>query len=207
MSLQGNSTQLTGTTWDFKSGLNITQLVLTSNQSVDMDYTLQLEYTQSGSPTTTWTVPNSGDQVLWNSSLSIAYPAVPNLIEKGANITVQSDWIPSGLYNSSHSGTSYEHYSKSNDVVTCLQLDNEVWTLSSNAPNYVTSISLSDNLTSDTILDEVANTVDVDIDAVIQDGASNRRPHEPDRAGFGQYSLRACRNASHKWCGLIPMGH
>jgi hypothetical protein len=171
--LQGNSSQLTGTTWDFESGLNITQLVLTSNQSVDIDYTLRLEYTRSGTPTTTWAVPSSGNQVQWNSSLSIAYPVVPNLVVKGANITVQSDWIPSGLYNSSNSGTSYEHYSKSNDVVTCLQLDDETWTLSCNAPNYVTSISLSDHLTSNPILDNVANTVDVDIDAVIQDGASS----------------------------------
>ncbi len=171
--LQGNASALSEDSWVFSDSSNITLIEFSSSTAVDIQYELKLTYTKSVPSTTQWEVPTSGSLVEWNVTATVDYPVVPDLDSRSLNVTVQSDWTATGLYNTTHPGNSYNHYSRSGDVVTCASMDDETWTLSLDAPNYVTLIEVTDSSSGLPVAERVANTVDLDVDVSVEDGLSN----------------------------------
>ncbi|MFW9889860.1 MAG: hypothetical protein ACFFER_16855, partial [Candidatus Thorarchaeota archaeon] len=145
VSIQANSSTMLGLSWHFSSTSNITSIVLTSVQSVHLQYDLTLRYKKTIASESTWSAPISGANVEWNISNTLAYPVAGGVIERGQNFTIPSDWTISGLYNSSHPDTNHGQYSRVGDVVVCLNLNSESWELACIAPNYVSSIALYDS--------------------------------------------------------------
>ena len=171
--LQGNASALSDDAWVFSDSSNITLIEFSSSTAVDIQYELKLTYTKSVPSTTQWEVPTSGSLVEWNVTTTVDYPVVPDLDTKSLNVTVQSDWTATGLYNDTYPGTTYNHYSRSGDVVTCTNMDDETWTLSLDAPNHVTFIDVTDSSSGLPVEGKVANTIDLDVDVSVEDGLSN----------------------------------
>ncbi|MFX1483279.1 MAG: carboxypeptidase-like regulatory domain-containing protein [Promethearchaeota archaeon] len=171
LSLAGNATSLTGTSWMFNSTSNLTQIQFQTNQSVNVDYDLTLWYKRSETASTAWFGDSIGSDIEWNATTSVSYPVLSGTLEKYINYSVPVDWIPSSLYNGTTPilGT----YTKIGTVVQCTSMTDGVWTLSSTAPNYVTALDLSDSSDGSPVVGKVNNSVDVDIDATIEDGDAN----------------------------------
>jgi len=168
INLSGNTTSLTGLSWIFTNSNNITQINLASNLSVEIDYNLTLRYTKSLSAVASWHVVNSGDDIQWNVTMPLTYPVISGTLNNYVNVTVPSDWIPTGLYN----GTSidYGHYTKISTTVYCTDMTNGTWTLTNSCDNYVTSIELSNHADASIVQYKVNISVDVDIDISVEDG-------------------------------------
>jgi hypothetical protein len=163
ISLTNTTHALTGTSWSFTSDTNITQISFQSDQSVEIDYDITLWYKESGMSNTNWNLQTPGPNVEWNATTSVSYPVVTGTIERFLDYSVQTDWIPSALYNGSNLivGT----HTKISTVIHCTDMTNGTWTLSSLAPNYVGNIDLT-GLTNG----KVSILTDMDIDATIEDG-------------------------------------
>ena len=170
LSLIADSVSQTGSSWTFTDGAsNITSIQFNTNQSIYLNYDITIWYQKSPTVTTNWNVDISGNLVAWNATTDLTYPVFPETTTKYLNVTIQSDWSVLGLYNSSNPGTDYGHNSRTGDIVTCTSMDDEIWILSSSAPNYVTDITLSDSSDSSPIVDYVDIQVDMDIDATVED--------------------------------------
>ena len=168
ISLTGNGTSQSGTTWEFSLGNNIEIINFQSNQSVVIDYDLTLLYQRNDSSPTSWRVATSGNTVHWNVSLLLAYPSLSGTILRNVSVTVQPDWFPTGLYNGT--STDYGHYNKIGSIVYCTDMTNGTWILTNSADNYVTSIELSNHADASTVQGKVNISVDVDIDISVEDG-------------------------------------
>ncbi|MFW9965447.1 MAG: hypothetical protein ACFFCX_17875, partial [Candidatus Sifarchaeia archaeon] len=174
LSLIANSVAQTGLSWTFTNAVsNITSIQFETNQSIYLDYDITIWYQKSANTTTNWGVTNSGDPIIWNATTVLSYPVFPESTSNYLDITVPSDWITLGFYNSTYPGVDYGHNSKTGDIVTCTGLDDETWILSSSAYNYVTAVYLSDSSDSSPVLGKVSNMVDMDIDATIEDELLN----------------------------------
>ena len=100
ISLQGNSTVLSGNTWSFSTiSNNLTTIQFSSNQSSYIYYNLTLWYKKSSTATTNWSIHTSGDDVIWNESIALTYPSFTTLNSRFVNLTRMSDWNTTGLYN------------------------------------------------------------------------------------------------------------
>ncbi|MFW9789030.1 MAG: hypothetical protein ACFFE1_15225 [Candidatus Thorarchaeota archaeon] len=162
ISLNGNSTPLAGTTWSFSLGRNITQLTFQSNQSVIIDYNITLWYRENGIASTTWSAQTPGASVEWNATTTISYPALSGILVRFLDYTVQTDWTPIALYNGTNLvlGT----HTKIGTTVTCTDMTDGTWRLSSSAPNYVGNIALSG-----VTKGKVSHLTDMTINATIED--------------------------------------
>ena len=173
LSLQADSVVQTGLSWTFTDGVsNITSIQFNANQSIYLNYDITIWYQDSPTVTTNWNVDLSGNPVVWNATTTLSYPVFPETTTKYLDMTVQTDWDLLGLYNSTNPGANYTHASRVGDVVTCSAMADETWTLSSSAPNYVTAIALSNSIDSSPIVDYVNISVDMDIDATVEDADS-----------------------------------
>ncbi|MFW9963758.1 MAG: carboxypeptidase-like regulatory domain-containing protein [Candidatus Sifarchaeia archaeon] len=163
ISLKGNLTALSATSWSFVSGTNLSLIEFESTQSVDINYSITLWYQKAGNATTAWNIQTPESNVEWNVTTSVTYPVLSGTIERFLNYSVQSDWMPSALYNGSSLivGT----HTKYSTIVQCTDMTDGTWTLSSLAPNYVGNIDLTG------VIDgKVSILTDMDIDATIEDG-------------------------------------
>ncbi|MGD9397894.1 MAG: hypothetical protein PVJ05_15765, partial [Candidatus Thorarchaeota archaeon] len=171
LALLADSVAQTGLSWTFTDGVsNITSIQFDTNQSIYLNYDITIWYQESLSASTDWNVDISGNPVVWNATTILSYPVFPQSTAKYLNLTVEADWDLDGLYNSTNPSTNYTHSSRVGDVITCDAMADETWTISCTAPNYVTAIDLSNSVDSSPITDNVNISVDLDIDATIEDG-------------------------------------
>jgi hypothetical protein len=174
VSLEGNSTAFSGNSWSSgTSSQNITAILLTTDQSIDLNYNITLWYSRDDSGTSNWRAETSGGLVTWNSSMSVAFPSVSGQIERFLNFTVPSDWTVSGLYNSTNPGVNHDQYTRIGDVVVCSNVDTESWVLSSTAPNYVTGIALYDSSDDSVVTHTVDVTTVLDVNATVESPTLN----------------------------------
>lgn len=161
VSLLGNSTGLTGTSWEFLNGAGLSSIAFQTNQSIDMTYDLTLWYKRNFDASTIWDVQTSGDSIEWNITAAIQYPNTSGTISRYMNFTRPLDWSVTGLYNSTTPSTNYGNYAVSGTTVTCSSMTNGTWTLSHTADNYITEIQSPD----------IASIEDtVTITAIVEDG-------------------------------------
>ncbi|MHA1925276.1 MAG: hypothetical protein ACW974_05130, partial [Candidatus Thorarchaeota archaeon] len=161
VSINANSSAMQGTIWNFGSASNITSISFNSDQSVYLQYNLTLNYKKTISSESTWSAPSSGGNLEWNISNTLTYPVVSNIIERGQNFTIPSDWTVSGLYNGSYPSTNHSQYSRIGNVVVCTSLNTESWVVACTAPNYVTDVALYDSS------DNSAVTYKVDVGTIL----------------------------------------
>lgn len=171
INLNINGTPASGSLWIINSVANITALQISTNQSVSIFHNLTLYYKNEITGDTNWKAESSGSIIQWNTSIDLTYPSVPETVSRYLNITdVPSDWTTTGLYlGNTPTGTQ----TKIGTTVYCSGLSDGTWTLTSDAPNYVIDIALSDSSDSSPIGEYVSNLVDLDIDVTIEDGVSN----------------------------------
>ncbi len=169
--LQVNSTSVSGDVWTFMED-NPSRLNISTNQSVYMNYNLTLWYSQNVSTSTTWSAAASGADIDWNATFTVSYPATSYETNSYVNITKMKDWTVTGLYNSTEA-TSYEHYSVYTSIVLCTEMTNGTWTLTLDAPNYLTVISISDNSDGTLRSSKASILTDLDIALTIEDGDGN----------------------------------
>jgi len=171
LSLLADSAPQTGSSWTFTDGVsNITSIQFETNQSLYLDYNITIWYQESVTSTTNWGVDISGDSIVWNATTDLTYPIFPETSSMYLDVTVPSDWNTTGFYNSTDLGIDYGHNSKTGNVVTCTDMTDGTWILSSLAHNYVTVIDLSDSLSGLPIDEKVSILLDVDIDITVKDG-------------------------------------
>ncbi|TFH08845.1 MAG: hypothetical protein E4H14_05640 [Candidatus Thorarchaeota archaeon] len=166
--MTGNLTPQTGNYWTFTSPTNITQITLDAIQSIDVNYDLVLRYKKSVDINPNWFVDNSGNLVDWNVTSSLTFPTLAGTIQQTLNITIPSDWTPTGLYNST--SVNYGNFTKYGTVVQCTDMTTGDWTLTLTAPNYVVDVALSDSSSGSPIGENVSILVDADIDISVEDG-------------------------------------
>lgn len=171
VSLLADSVPQTGNSWTFTDGVsNITSIQFETNQSIYLDYNITIWYQKSVSSTTNWGVDISGNPIVWNATTDLTYPVFPETSASFLDVTVNSDWTTAGLYNSTDLSTDYSHNSRTGNVVTCTDMTNGTWILSSSAHNYITAVDLSDSSNGIPIGEKVSILVDVDIDITVEDG-------------------------------------
>ena len=166
--LTANASAQNGMSWIFTATDNISLINFESTLSINIGYNITLNYQKNDTGTTVWKVINSGNQVQWNVTASLSFPTLSGTVTNYLNITVQTDWTPTGLYNATSSD--YGHYTKFANIVYCTEMTNGTWTLSNSADNYVTAIDLSDSSTGIPLIDKVSILVDVDIDVTVENG-------------------------------------
>ncbi|MFO7835100.1 MAG: hypothetical protein R6V83_00450, partial [Candidatus Thorarchaeota archaeon] len=179
LSLRANQTPVDGNRVSFETpGNNITLLEFDSNQSAYMGYNMTLWYSKALTTGTVWEAPESGQDILWNQTLTLEYPSLehPNVasgeVERIAVLSKMSDWSATGLYNGT-STESYEHYSVNPINVVCSDMTNGTWTLTLTAPNYVDAIDTYDSADDSVLAGDASILVDMDINTTIADGSSN----------------------------------
>ncbi|MFW9963941.1 MAG: carboxypeptidase-like regulatory domain-containing protein, partial [Candidatus Sifarchaeia archaeon] len=181
ISLNISGTPVSGSTWTVTSASNITTLQFSSNQSVNVFHNLILRYQKDVTADTLWKGVSSSD-IMWNVTIDLSYPVVPETVVRYMNITnIPLDWVATGLYLGSSPGGSY---SKSGSNVTCNMLSDGTWTLTSTAPNYAVDLSLYDSSDDSSISYMVANTVIIDANATIEDGVGT-----PQTGGTANLSI------------------
>ncbi len=144
--------------WTNTSGL--TSIAFDSNQSVTVYHNLTLWYRRDVPAQPSWNVDASGSDVAWNLSSTVTYPIISQ--QRYLNLSIESDWTTTGLYNVT-SITNHSSYETFGTVVRSSSMTNGTWTLTCTAPNYVTGI-LS--------LDSVSITDDLVITNTIEDSLS-----------------------------------
>ncbi|MCK5239699.1 MAG: hypothetical protein KAR33_09145, partial [Candidatus Thorarchaeota archaeon] len=142
ISLTGNSSSLTGTSWTFSDPDNVTWIDFSSNQSVDVSYDLTLWYKKTASTATSWRVGVSGGSVEWNATTTTPYPASTS--SKFMNITLPTSWTVTGLYNSSSRSTNYTHYNINGNLINCYDMTGGTWVIESESYNHLTQIQIFD---------------------------------------------------------------
>ncbi|MHA2300663.1 MAG: hypothetical protein ACXACD_06895, partial [Candidatus Thorarchaeota archaeon] len=174
ISLRGNSTTLSGSSWNFTSGSrNVTNLQLDSNQSIYLNHNMTLWYKKGGVTSTAWHVATSGASIEWNTTFSISYPSVSNVISKYVNLTKQSDWIISGLYNKSRPTINHDNYTLYSQRIVCSNMTSGDWILTSTAHNYITNLGTFDSFDDSTIYSNSSILVDMDINSTVEDESAN----------------------------------
>ncbi len=172
IALRANSTSATDpSVWSFSSSnKNITLVNFDSNQSVYIYHNLTLWYKRSATAQTDWNISTPGGNVLWNQTLTTAYPSITGIDARYVNFTRMTDWNPTGLYNGTTS-TNHDNYTALGTVVRCANMTNGTWTLQFFAPNYVKSVDTYDSSDALEIQEAVNIQVDLDINSTISDGA------------------------------------
>jgi hypothetical protein len=168
--LMVNGTPESGSAWVVSSIDNITSLEISTNQSVNVFHNLTLYYSHNLSANTVWKADMSASPIMWNATIDLAYPSVPETVFHFMNITnIPSDWNATNLYlGTSPAGS----YARIGSIVYCSGLSDGTWTLALTAPNYVTDVALADSSDSLPIGNYVSILVDMTINATIEDGAS-----------------------------------
>ncbi|TFG30530.1 hypothetical protein EU528_08110 [Candidatus Thorarchaeota archaeon] len=168
ITMTGNSTPLTGTYWTFTSPTNISQITLDATQSIDVDYDITLRYKKTVNVNPVWYVDISGNLVDWNVTSTLNYPTLTGTIQRYLNVTIPSDWTPTGLYNSTP--VNYGHFTKYSTVVHCTDMTSGDWTLTHTAPNYVVDVTLYDSSSDLPIGEKVSILVNADVNITVEDG-------------------------------------
>ncbi len=168
IALNLSGTPVSGSTWTTNSVNNITTVEISTNQSVSIFHNFTLSYKKDVTANTLWNAESSSSTIMWNATIDLVYPFVPETVIQFMNITnIPLDWNATGLYLGTSPGGSY---SKIGSNVTCNALSDGTWTLTSTAPNYAVDLALSDSSDSSPIISEVANLVIMNISATIEDG-------------------------------------
>ncbi|MFW9850993.1 MAG: hypothetical protein ACFFF4_17835, partial [Candidatus Thorarchaeota archaeon] len=162
--LSANSTSFTSNNLVITNMTGIENIQIQSNQSVYMYHNVTLWYNQATTTQSNWYVDTNGAQVEWNTTMTLSFPTIPETSEFGFVISTPSDWIVSGLYNSTTPGSDYGNYIDAGDLVTCSAMTNGTWTLRSLATNYLTDLQ--------TPL-ETSILSDINIISTIEDASSN----------------------------------
>ena len=136
--LTGNAENLTGSDWNFQSTL----IQFSSNQSVHLNHNMTIWYQKTATSTTIWSIPASGGAVQWNATTTVAYPIVSGTVTRNMTINKPSDWVPTGLYNSTDLATDYGNYEDLGTSVSCGLMTNGTWTLVSSSHNYIVDLSV-----------------------------------------------------------------
>jgi len=165
VSLKANSTQLTNSSvWSLSSlDKNITLINFNSNQSVYVYHNLTLWYKRSATAQTVWDVPVAGGNVYWNVTTTLSYPTFPETTSRFMNTSKMSDWVATGLYNSTTPSVDYGNHTDANTILMCYNMTNGTWTATFTAHNHVTAI---DSLETVSILEVL------DITALVKDASS-----------------------------------
>ncbi|TXT55979.1 MAG: exported protein of unknown function [Candidatus Thorarchaeota archaeon] len=173
--LQANSSDLSGSMWSWTTSTdNLEQITFSSNQSVNIFNNLTLYYKQTVTSTTQWSIETTGDPVTWNVTTALSYPEVTGITEKNLNISIQSDWDTSGLYNITTPSTNHSTYERYLDIVVCSSLTNGTWTLVSTGFNYMTDLAAyqqSDHLNPVSV-SVITDTLDI-ISQIEDEGGTN----------------------------------
>jgi hypothetical protein len=171
INLNLNGTPASGSSWSINSAATIEHVEIATNQSVNIFHNLTLSYRKDVTGNTYWIADSGSNPVMWNVTVDLVYPVVPETVTRFMNITtIPSDWTTNGLYLGN---TPAGSQTQMGTLVFCSGLSDGTWTLSSTGPNYVTDLALSDHSDSSPIGEYVDILVDIDIDASIEDGASN----------------------------------
>ncbi|MHA1938528.1 MAG: hypothetical protein ACW97O_10000, partial [Candidatus Thorarchaeota archaeon] len=166
VSLDINSTAMTGSTWRFTSSSgNITSLQIDSSQSAFVNHNITLWYKKTVTTANSWDVRNSGDIMYWNATTVAAYPSVSGTLSRFANISVGGDWVVSGLYESSSPSVDYGNYVDYGVYIHCSNMYDETWTLTFSGYNHVTSLASYVAAVNSSVINILSN---VDIDASIE---------------------------------------
>ncbi|TFG33986.1 hypothetical protein EU527_05525 [Candidatus Thorarchaeota archaeon] len=167
INLNLNGTPMGGISWSVSSASSIEQIEINTNQSVDVYYNLTLSYKKDVTAITHWFAESLSSSIIWNVTVNLTYPVVPETVTHFMNITgIPGDWTTTGLYLGN---TPAGSQTKIGTTVYCTGLSDGTWTLTSSAPNYVTDIVLSDSSDSSPIGDLVSLLVIMDIDATVED--------------------------------------
>ncbi|MGQ4912733.1 MAG: hypothetical protein ACP6KW_11235, partial [Candidatus Thorarchaeota archaeon] len=169
--LTANGSAESGAVWTYTSTKNITLIQYATTQAVNVVYDLTLRYTKTVAGSVKWGVVNSGDPIQWNMTTDLTYPDLSGTLARFMNASIQADWNPTGLYNSTQ--TNYGHFSKSGSTAICTAMTNGTWTLSSTAPNYVRSVDKYIAATDEPIGDYVSILSNTEINATVWDGSDN----------------------------------
>jgi hypothetical protein len=172
ISLQGNSSSLSGTEWLFSSTSNVSQIQFSSNQSVSIEYDLILGYKQDITSTTTWFTGSSGTNVTWNITSVLDFPDLGGLQDKRLTLVMPNDWTAIHLFNLTSPTQYYDHFTQNGATVECILLGDETWVLESTSPNYLQAISKFDSSDDSTIYDRVLASVTMDINSTIESPTS-----------------------------------
>ncbi|MFW9833377.1 MAG: hypothetical protein ACFFEK_05230, partial [Candidatus Thorarchaeota archaeon] len=168
VNLQGNSSTLSGAEWIFSSTSNVSEVQVSANQSISIDYNLILRYKQSNTSTTTWFAGSSGSDITWNITSSLDFPELSGSKDKNLTLVLPDDWTANHLFNLTNPTQYYNHFSQNGASVECTQLADETWVLGCTSPNYLQSISKYDSSDDSTITDMVSVSVTMDINSTIE---------------------------------------
>ena len=164
VSLEGNSSTLTEMTWTF-TGTNVSYLEFDSSQSVEISYNLKLSYKKQITTISLWKATVSGQDIQWNVSTDVAYPAVSEL--RYLNFSIPETRTLTGLYNSSNPTTNHGNYESYNGIARCSNMGNDTWTLTATSRNFLTTIQTYDTSDDSAIINIVRMDVDIDINSTI----------------------------------------
>ncbi|MGY5865724.1 MAG: hypothetical protein RTV41_14065, partial [Candidatus Thorarchaeota archaeon] len=168
VSLQANSSVLSGFEWLFSSTSNVSQAQFSSNQSISIEYDLTLRYKQTVSSTTTWYAGSSGSDVSWNITSVADFPELSGSQDKNLTLVLPNDWTANHLFNATTPSQYYDHFSQVGSNVVCTLLGDETWILDCTSPNYLQSVSKYDSSDDSVITDQVSVLVTMDINSTIE---------------------------------------
>ncbi|MFW9812473.1 MAG: hypothetical protein ACFFF9_08450 [Candidatus Thorarchaeota archaeon] len=168
VSLQANSSSLSGTEWLFSSTTNVSQVQFSSNQSISIEYDLTLRYKKGISSTTSWYVGSSGFDVTWNVTSVADFPELSGSLDKNLTLALPNDWTANHLFNITSPTQYYDYFSQDGSNVVCSLLGDETWILECTSPNYLQSISKFDSSDDSVITDQVSVLVTMDINSTIE---------------------------------------
>jgi len=203
----GNSSTLTGSNWVFSSGTNVSSITFESNQSVFINCNLTLRYSKTVTSATVWSAESSGGILSWNATSVLSYPVAGGIVNRGLNLTLPSDWTAIGLYNDTFPAEDYGNFLQDGNTVSCTGLNDETWTLTCTAPNYVKSISTYDSSDNSEVQDKCSVRVLLDVNSTVesptavpaQSGNSNLTVHYQSSSVHTEDTMVTSGMAHHQW--------
>ncbi|MGQ4912734.1 MAG: hypothetical protein ACP6KW_11240 [Candidatus Thorarchaeota archaeon] len=171
VSLRGNLTTLSGLSWEFEDNSNMNVIQFDSHQSVEIGYNLTLFFRRDIVSSASWNVAQPGQDVEWNVTSVVTYPAISQ--SRYLNTTIPRAWTTTGLYETDSPGTNHTTFEKNSGVVTCEQMSNGTWTLTSTSHNHLSAIDLYQTSGKVAIQSKSRMDYDIDINATIREQDSD----------------------------------
>ena len=207
IAMSANSSTLNGMHWLVSSSYNVTDIILSTNQSVSIDYNLELRYKRLVVSTTSWYGDNSGSDVSWNITSVLNYPEVSGTIDKNLTLSIPSDWTAIHLFKESTPTVYDDTFQQNGIIISCNQLSNATWILGCNSPNYITSMQKFDSSNDNPVNDEVIVSVTLDINSTIEsaamapanNGDSNLRVYHESTMEYSDSSPVSNGKSHHQW--------
>ena len=205
LTLNGNLVD--GVNWTTVSPTNITSLLISTDQSVNIMYDLTLKYKKDITSTTTWLADISAGDIDWNITSNLDYPEVGNIVDRNLTLSVPSDWTSIHLFKAVIPIIYHDVFTQVGETVTCSGLSDATWILECSSPNFIKSMQKFDSSTGSPIYNEVSVYTILDINSTIEstlsipatNGDANLRIMRESAVEYSENVSVVTGKAHHQW--------